>query len=85
MTHPVLAEEGRHNFATGRLERDAECLVLDVGTQTASVDLDGRLHTKTQDAEAGSRHLSELTTSWQYPVPLANRLNTAVEMGKQRN
>lgn len=47
MTHAVFVEEGRHNLATGRLKRDAESLVLDVRTQTTSVDLDGRLRTKT--------------------------------------
>jgi hypothetical protein len=59
VTHAVLVEKGRHNLATGRLKRDAECLVLDVGTQTASVDLDGRLRTKTQTAVAGTHHLCE--------------------------
>lgn len=52
MTHAVLVKERRHYLAAGRLERDAERLVLDVGTQTAGIHLDGRLQAETPAAVA---------------------------------
>jgi hypothetical protein len=79
VAHAVLVQKGRHNLATGRLKRDAECLVLDVGTQAAGVDLDGRLRTKTQAAAVGTHDLCELRFPSYYPEPHANHFNTGVK------
>lgn len=46
MLHLVLAQEGGNHFFAGRLEGDAERLVLDVRSEALCVDLDGGLQGK---------------------------------------